>query len=220
MTNASQAVYVRFLFIGEGTFDESLVTHLRRCCILAGADEAEGVTIPFSMLGNSIGRTVIEKLKFAMEYEPNVNLVFVHRDADSVDSRPRYEEIREAIRIVGNAPVHVAVVPVQETEAWLLLDEAEIRRIAENPKGTVPLNIPSAKRVERISNPKEHLITIILDASEQTGRQYRKIKQKVHQKCRLILDGLDPEGPVKAVPSWKRMFSDLRSAIEELSTSS
>ena len=220
MVDARQSVYIRFLFIGEGPFDENLVTHLRRCCVLAGASEAEGVTIPFSMLGNSIGRTVIEKLRFALEYEPNVNLVFVHRDADSIDPGPRYEEIQEAVRTVMDAPLHVAVVPVQETEAWLLLDEVEIRRVAENPKGTVPLDIPSAKRVERISNPKEHLITVILNASEQTGRQYRKIRRKIPQKCRLILDGLDPEGPVKAVPSWKLMFSDLRSAIEKLSASS
>lgn len=220
MTVAHQTPYVRFLFIGEGPFDENLVTHLRRCCVLAGANEAEGVTIPFSMLGNHIGHTVIEKLRFALEYEPNVNLVFIHRDADSVDPKPRYKEIQEAIGKVGDAPLHVAVIPVRETEAWLLLDEAEIRRVAENPKGTATLDIPSAKRVESISDPKEHLVAVILEASEQTGRQYRKIKRKINQKCQLILDGLDPEGPVNDVPSWKRMFSDLSSAIEELNTSS
>ena len=220
MTDTNQAVYIRFLFIGEGAFDENLVTHLRRCCVLAGANEAEGVTVPFSMLGDHIGRTVIEKLKFALEYEPNVNLVFVHRDADSADPEPRYREIREAVQKIDNAPLHVAVVPVQETEAWLLLDEVQIRRIAENPKGTIPLDIPSPKRIERISDPKEHLFAVILDASEETGRQYRKIKRKIPQRCQLILDGLDPEGPVNTVPSWRRMFSDIKSAIEELTTSS
>lgn len=220
MTDARQAVYIRFLFIGEGTFDENLVTHLRRCCVLAGANEAEGITIPFSMLGNRVGHTVIEKLMFALEYEPNVNLVFIHRDADSLDPEPRYKEIEEAVGNVGDAPLHVAVIPVQETEAWLLLDEAEIRQVAENPKGTTTLDIPSAKRVERLSAPKEHLIAVILEASEQTGRQYRKVKRKINQKCQLMLDGLDPEGPVNDVPSWKRMFADLRSAIEELNISS
>lgn len=216
MMAAHQAVYIRFLFIGEGTFDENLVTHLRRCCVLAGANEAEGVTIPFSMLGHRVDHTVTEKLEFALEYEPNVNLVFVHRDADSVDPAPRYKEIQEAIGKVGDSPLHVAVIPVQETEAWLLLDEAEIRRVAENPKGTTTLDIPPAKRVERISDPKGNLVAVILEASEQTGRQYRKIKRKISKKCQLLLDGLDPEGPVTAVPSWMRMFSDLKSAIKEL----
>ncbi len=209
-------MYIRFLFIGEGSFDEHLVTHLRRCCILAGADEAEGVTIPSSKLGTQIGRTVAEKLAFALGLEPNVNLLFVHRDADSTDPEPRYEEIREAILTVGDTPRYVAVVPVQETEAWLLLDELEIRRVAENPSGTVKLDIPPARQVDGISNPKEHLHTVILKASEQTGRRYSKIRRKVHQKCQLIVDGLDPEGPVCEVPSWRRMFSDLKAAIEEI----
>jgi len=213
---AKQAVYIRFLFTGEGSFDDHLITHLRRCCVLAGADEAEGVTIPFSRLGDRIDHTVAEKLNFALVHEPNVNLVFVHRDADSVDPEPRYDEIREAIQKVTNTPAYVAVVPVQETEAWLLLDESEIRRVAEDPNGTVALDIPSARQAERISSPKEHLNAVILKASEQTGRRYRKIKQKVHQKCLLILDALDPEGPVCEVPSWKRMFSDLEAAVEEM----
>jgi len=149
MTITNLALHIRFLFVGEGPFDVNLVTHLRRCCILAGADEAEDVTIPISRLGDRIGRTVPEKLTFALALEPNVNLVFVHRDADSEDPKPRYDEIREAIQVVTKELTHVAVVPVQETEAWLLLDEAEIRRVAENPSGTISLDIPSARRVER-----------------------------------------------------------------------
>lgn len=216
MTDADQAVYIRFLFIGEGTFDEHLVTHLRRCCILAGADVAEDVTIPFSLLGDRIGRTVAEKLKFALNLEPNVNLVSVHRDADSRDPEPRYEEIREAIQSVENTLPYVAVIPIQETEAWLLLDEYEIRRVADNPRGTVTFDVPSVKEVENISSPKEHLNSVILRASEQTGRRYRKIKQNLHQRCVLILAGLDPNGPVCEVSSWQRMFSDLKAAVEEI----
>lgn len=163
-------VQIRFLFIGEGSFDEFLVPHLRRCCILAGADEAEGITIPFSRLGNHIGHKISEKLEFALEYEPNVNLLFIHRDADSEDFEPRYEEIRTAVSEVADLPNYVPVIPVQETEAWLLLDEQAIRNVAENPKGVVQLDIPNASQVENISSPKEYLYAAILQASGQTGR--------------------------------------------------
>jgi len=216
--DTNQGVFVRFLFIGEGPYDDYLAAHLRRCCILAGADEAEAVSIPISKLGTRAGRTAVEKVEFALGLEPNVNLLFIHRDADSIDPEPRYEEIRKAIQTVDDTPAHVAIVPVQETEAWLLLDEQEIRRVAENPKGTIALDIPSASQVEKISSPKEHLRAIILEASEQTGRRYRKTKQKINQKCRSILDGLDPGGPVCEVPSWKRMFSDLQNAIKKVPT--
>lgn len=216
MTDTDQAIYIRFLLIGEGPFDERLATHLRRCCILAGADEAEDVTVPFSRLGERIGRTVAEKLKVALGLEPNVNLIFVHRDADSRNPEPRHDEIRDAIQTLAIAQPYVAVVPVQETEAWLLLDEFEIRRVAENPRGTIALDIPSTSQVERISSPKEHLNRVILQASEQTGRRYRKMKSRIHQKCILVLEALDPEGPVREVPSWQRMFSDLEAIIEEI----
>lgn len=208
------------MFVGEGPFDEHLVPHLRRCCVLAGADEAEDVTIPLSKLGSRSGRTVAEKLSFALELEPNVNMVFLHRDADSADSQPRYEEIHEAVQTVTPELVYVAVVPVQETEAWLLLDEPEIRRVAGNPKGTVALDVPSARQVENISSPKEHLHALILQASEQTGRQYRKVKQQLNQKCLLVIDGLDPTGPVCDVPSWQRMFSDLTVAVDKVAAAS
>lgn len=218
MTELTQIARIRFLFIGEGNFDDHLVTHLRQCCILAGASEAEGITIPFSRLSSDIGRTVAEKVAFALRLEPNVNLLFLHRDADSTEPNPRYKEIHEAICSVEDAPEYVAVIPVQETEAWLLLDEPEIRRVADNPRGTIELDIPSAQRVENISNPKEHLHEVILRASEHTGRRYKKTKQKVPQKCQLILDELDPKGPVCEIPSWKQMFSDLESALERIKT--
>jgi hypothetical protein len=220
MSAVDQAVRIRFLFIGEGPFDDHLVTHLRRCCILAGADEAEDVTIPTSRLGERIGRTVATKLKFALAIEPNIDVIFIHRDADSTDPEPRYSEISKAVGSMDITLRYVAIVPVQETEAWLLLDESEIRRVAENPTSTITLDIPSPRQVESISSPKECLAAVILKASEQTGRRYRRIKQRIHSKCTLMLDALDPEGPVCEVPSWQRMFSDLKDVVEDIAVTS
>ncbi|SMC06822.1 protein of unknown function [Rubrobacter radiotolerans DSM 5868] len=207
------------MFIGEGPFDERLVPHLRRCCVLAGADEADGITVPFTKLEGRIGHSIPEKLAAALKYESDVNLLIVHRDSDSRDPEPRYEEIHRAVSEVSHSLKYVPVVPIQETEAWLLLDEQAIRNIADNPRGTIQLNLPAANRVEDIPSPKEFLHRTILKASEQTGRRYRRIEQKISQKCGLMLDALDPEGPVKDVPSWRRMFVDLKSAISTLSTS-
>lgn len=218
MPATGQSVFIRFLFIGEGPFDEHLVPHLRRCCVFAGAAEAEGVTIPWSRIGDRIGRSVAAKVEFGLGSEPSVNLLFIHRDADSQDPEPRHEEIREAVETASSTVPYVAVVPVQETEAWLLLDESEIRLVAENPRGTVTLGIPARGRVESVANPKELLNTAILDASELSGRRYRRMKGKMAQKCAQMLDALDPEGPVCNVPSWSRMYSDLKAAIDAMTS--
>lgn len=207
---------VRFLFIGEGTTDDELVVHLERCCVLAGADEAGGVAPDFSRLPHPTGRTVAAKLRSALQLEPNVDVVFVHRDADSRDPAPRHDEIYQAVQEVSDSLRYVAVVPVQETEAWLLLDESEVRSVAENPRGRVPLSLPTPSTVENVADPKAQLKETILIASEQTGRRRDRISKMYAQKRKLLIRRLDPAGPVRGAPSWARMFSDLEYLISKM----
>lgn len=207
---------VRFLFVGEGSSDNELTNHLERCCILAGADEASGVAPDLSRLPQHVGHTVTAKLKVALRLEPTVDFVFLHRDADSQDSEPRYHEIHHAVAEVSPTLRYVAVVPVQETEAWLMLDEDEIRMVAENPSGSVLLSIPTPKAIEGIANPKERFADTILQASEQTGRRRDRVRRKLPQKRSLLIRRLDPEGLVSGAPSWMRMFSDLETLIDQV----
>lgn len=207
---------VRFLFIGEGSSDNALTDHLERCCILAGADEASSVAPDLSRLPEPVGHTVTAKLRAALRLEPTVDFVFLHRDADSRDPEPRHEEVYRAVQEVAATLSYVAIVPVQETEAWLLLDESEIRMVAENPGGNIALSIPAPTAIERIADPKSHLTEMILNASEQTGRRRNRIKRRFPQKRALLIRRLDPEGRVREVPAWTRMFLDLRSLINGL----
>lgn len=80
------------------------------------------------------------KLSTALLLEPSANLVFAHRDADATDEAPRVDEIKTAAE--GPAVHTVPVVPVRETEAWLLLDEGAIRHVVENPSSSVELSLP------------------------------------------------------------------------------
>lgn len=207
---------VRFLFVGEGSSDNALTDHLERCCILAGADEASSVAPDLSRLPKHIGHTVTAKLRAALQLEPAVDFVFLHRDADSRDPEPRHDEIYRAVQEVAATPSYVAIVPVQETEAWLLLDESEIRMVAENPSGSFALSTPAPKATERIADSKSHLTEMILNASGETGRRRDRIKKRFPQKRALLIRRLDPEGRVREVPAWRRMFSDLSSLIDAL----
>ncbi len=172
-----------------------------------------GVAPDFRRLPKQIGNRVSEKLRVALQLEPTVDFAFLHRDADSPNPQPRHDEIREAVQEVAAELQYVAVVPVQETEAWLLLDESKIRRIAENPNGRNSLEIPCPSIVEGIANPKEKLEEIILEASERSGRRRDKIKNGLQQKKQQLIEGLDPEGPVREVPSWSNMFSDIQRLV-------
>lgn len=209
---------VRFLFLGEGSSDSALVSHLERCLILAGAREAGGEAPDLGRLRDPPGHRVADKLRAALEQlNPVFDAVFIHRDADSPDPAPRYEEIREAVADVAPDVRYVTVVPVQELEAWLLLDEREIRRVAENPAGLMPLDLPAPVAVEGVARPKERLEAAIVLASELTGRRLDKLRARLAEKKTLLIRRLDPTGPVSQVPAWRQLQNDLRALVTELS---
>lgn len=205
--------HVYFVFVGEGSTDDALVPHLEKLCILCGAEEANGIAIDWMRISERPSKKVKPKVRAALELEPGANLIFIHRDADGPDPEVRYQEIGKALDELKTEVPGVAVVPVQETEAWLLLDEAEIRRVAENPKGRVSLDLPPPAKVEEVASPKERLEEVLLKASELTGKRRKKFGKTFPRRRRLLLERLEPEGAVARVKAWQRLRADLEEAI-------
>lgn len=206
---------INFILVAEGASDYALVAHLEALCSYCGATEVTGIAFEVERLPASVGRSVVEKLAAAQRAEPSANLFFVHRDADNRDSSSRHQEVREAVEACQLTVDWVAVVPVQETEAWLLLDEAEIRRVARKPKGNVRLDLPKPHQIESIANPKERLQAILIDASEASGRRLDKIKHDFPNQRKLLIRRLSIDGPLTSVPSWIQMRDDLQRIIGE-----
>ena len=204
------------LFIGEGTSDESVVPHIKGLCRLCGAEDPTEIIPDTRRFSKKVGHSVLEKVKAALELAPKANLLFIHRDADGRDPTPRYEEIAEAIESLGVSIPYVAVVPIQETEAWLLVDEEAIREVAGKPKGRMALNLPTPKQVENIANPKERLKDVLAIACGLKGRKLRKFKKDFPKHRRELLEQLDHEGPLSEVPAFKRLLNDISDAIEKL----
>lgn len=206
---------VRFAFIGEGTSDNGLVPLLRDLCVLSGADATE-IQLDWNKLEGKVGRSVSQKAQAALEQVQNLDLLFIHRDADERESQGRYEEIAQAIESLGILIDYVAVVPVQETEAWLLLDQNAIREVAGKPKGRVRLSLPSPQQVENISNPKERLKELLAKASELKGRRLKRFQKSFPLHRWELLQLLDYEGPLSQVPAFKRLVNDISQAMEKL----
>lgn len=206
---------VYFVLVAEGSSDRSMVRHIETLCIDAGAEEVSGIAPDFSRLAG-VGRSLPDKLHAAIELEPSANLILVHRDADSRDHRPRRDEIRDAVQTVDLERPSVAVVPVQETEAWLLLDESAIRRVAANPNGHVALNLPMPPAVERLARPKEVLQRALIAASELSGRRLDRFKNQFGAQRRMLLEFLPIGGPLEQVDSWTRLRADIRAVIDQI----
>jgi len=147
---------------------------------------------------------------FASETE--YDLIFVHRDADAAGHEARTREIAEASANVEMNLSRVPIVPVRTTEAWILLDETAIRRVAGNPRGKQPLDLPKPSNVEHLADPKEALVTALAAASGCSGNRLGKFRKRFGQHRQILLEQLPVGGALDHVPAWAR----LREAVSAL----
>ncbi len=204
---------IHFVFIGEGSSDDRLISHLENLCIDAGVDEVTGVAIDFARLPEPSRKTLEAKLRLAIQLEPDANLFFIHRDADSRESESRHREIAKAIELSNLNRPWIAVVPVQEIEAWLLLDEKSIRKVVGKPNGRKELSLPLPNKVENLAQPKEFLQEALITAAEVSGRRLANIRKDFLLHRNLVIERLSTDGSITQVPSWKRLQNDLKKAL-------
>ncbi|WP_460504647.1 hypothetical protein [Hydrogenophaga soli] len=117
------------------------------------------------------GHDLLDRALQAIKLFP-CDVLFVHRDAEKLPFEDRVKEIEVAL--TPSRVNYVPVVPVRMTEAWLLSNEAAIRQAAGNPMGNMALNLPPAKKWEKLADPKNTLFEALRTASGLTGRRLRQ----------------------------------------------
>jgi len=197
---------VGLALLREGSSDDLLIPHLADLVVRAGADEAIGTPRDY-------GGSVAAKLRALASEKSRLDLIFVHRDADDHDDSERRREIAAAQAGERLGAAVVPVVPVQELEAWLLVDHSEIRNVVGRPHSVVPLDLPALRLIEDTRNPKEVLAEALVVASETAGRRREKEKKRFYQRRRALLERLDIDGPVRHLSSWSKLESDINAAV-------
>ncbi len=143
------------------------------------------------------------------------DLLFVHRDAETMPLEDRLTEVANAFEQAGQVkelPPSIGVVPVRMTEAWLLFDTDAIREAAENPNGIVHLNLPRLNRVEGIPDPKDKLHTLILQATELGSR--RKKGFRVRRSVQRIPEYIEDFSPLRELTAFSRLEDELKRTVE------
>lgn len=200
------------LFVAEGSsdmpiadiverlfFDRGLVVRLRRP--------------DFSLLGR-VPKDVTSRLKAGEQLSDGpLDLVVVHRDADNAGWQARSDEITYAATSLSERPCVIPVIPVRMTEAWLLLNEDDIRFVAGNPRGRSALRLPATNEVERCADPKQLLASVLLEAADVSGRRRERLSKRFNQNRRQLLERLDHNGMVSRLPSWQRLVADIDTAV-------
>ena len=203
---------MRFLLACEGQSDAGLIPHIERL-IVEHSDE--GTVEGESWFHHS---PLEKKVRTGMHAAGNiVDVLFVHRDANSAGADARFQEIARAVEVAGVAVPWVSVVPVRMTEAWLLLDEAAIRKAVGRPNGRAPLDLPTPREAERRADPKQILADAFLAASEATGRREKRIRRDFSSLRRRLLTDLPIDGPVTQLASWTRFRDDTLATLTSAS---
>lgn len=198
---------MKVLLVCEGSSDVALLSHIQKLIAQHTYIEPDGASW-------HQGRRLADKIRDGMQRIGAFDLLFVHRDANSAGAAARYREIAAAVQDVGYAGPWVGIVPVRMTEAWLLLDEAAIRRAAGNPLGVNPIDRLLPGRLEHIYDPKAALETALLQARANQGRRRRKDRQEFPRLRRQLLQNLPPGGLLERVPSWTRFRDDTIAAVQ------
>jgi hypothetical protein len=155
-------------------------------------------------------RTLVEKLRLAITLY-TCDVLFVHRDAESQPAQSRYAEINAAMREVAGMTAaripHVCIVPVRMTEAWLLFNEAAIRKAAGNPNGHAEILLPPLTGAEDIPDPKKTLFSLLEKASGLRGRQKKTFQPAKHR--HLIVEYINDFSPLLALSAFQKLRDDI-----------
>lgn len=199
---------LRFTLLGDGASDRLLLHPIRWALRSMHVAVETGRWADLSR-ARPKPRSLRERVRLALDLYP-AEMLFLHRDAEGIAWEARAAEARAAADHAGH---FVAVIPVRMTEAWLLHDEAAIRRASGNPNGTVPLSLPLPARVEGDPDPKATLLAALLDASELQGRRRQKKRATFGEMRARTAELIADFGPLRAAPAFDRFLCDLEASL-------
>ena len=182
---------LRYTLLADGSSDRALLPILtwllRQSC---GAIPIEAEFADLRRLPHP-PKKLSERIHWSVELYP-CDLLFVHRDAESAPIEKREAEIRKAIEesSMEDSVRVVCVVPVRMQEAWLLIDEAALRRAAGNPNGTQGLAMPEVQELEELADPKQLIRELLRQASGLRGRRLKRFnwRSSAHRVGEMIDD--------------------------------
>lgn len=165
--------YLTSALISEGPTDDRfmprlLTRMLTDTCVSEFDDPVEVADVSIVRKKNSPS-SVAEIVSLVNENSGAFSIVFVHRDQGARDSRRVEQEWLEPLREQwGNRDeLLVTVVPIRETEAWMLADGDALRKALGVRWSDREMGVPTRRaQVEGIADPKRRLEVL----GERLGR--------------------------------------------------
>jgi hypothetical protein len=204
---------LRFTLLSDGSSDKALIPILRwvlQAQNVNGAIQSEWADLRRL---RDPPTALADKVLSSIELYP-CDLLFIHRDAERDNRESRINEIGAALarvrRAVEQVPV-VCVVPIRMHEAWLLFDEAAIRRAAGNPNGTDAIDLPRIRKVEGLPDPKAVLHELLYRASGLHGRRLKSFRVSKH--AADVSSFINDFSPLRSLSAFRSLETDVRTVV-------
>jgi hypothetical protein len=208
--------FLRFTLVGEGSSDANLLPILKWAVREQGVEVAQGVFAPVDLLPKrdlppKKITPLAEKIMAGLDlYE--CDLLFIHRDADRTDPLSKRAEIELAVNEVKKLQAirvpSVPVIPIRETEAWLLIEEKAIRMAANNPNGKNDLKLPTLKRIEKCADPKKELQRVLRTATEWSPQRLKRFDTEAAMA--RVVDHISDFALLRKLCAFQDLESDLK----------
>ena len=153
------------------------------------------------------------RISAALELFP-CDVLFVHRDAESMDASHRQQEIEASWPKSQQTAVLICVVPIRMTEAWLIANENPIRSAVGNPNGSTSLDLPAAKDIESLPDPKAVLFAALTAASGLNASRKRRFKP--HQFRHRVSELTDDLVPLRKLSSFRHLEAQMQEFLRGL----
>jgi hypothetical protein len=206
---------IHYTLVSDGTSDRALIPIINWIIRQKGyIGNLEGTCVDYRLYrAHGTGNSLADRILYAVKFFP-CDLLFVHRDSESMSDSSRRQEISEALDIafILNPVIpNVPVIPIRMTEAWLLLREDAIRYAAGNLNGRTPIFLPDISTVDQMPHPKEYLHEQIVNASELNSRRRRHFvpERTVHR----VSEYIDDFSRLRALVSFTTLELDIENVL-------
>ncbi len=119
-----------------------------------------------------------QKILAAATEARGYHLLIIHADADGpMATQARENQFDPGLELVKQANNDACqdllpIIPIQEIEAWLLVDKEALLKELETNKSASELGIPPIRQIESIAQPKERLESIIRLVNQSRSRRH------------------------------------------------
>ena len=143
-------------------------------------------------------------------------LLILHADTDGRDSaQAKDEKVKPALDRIADLkldspPVVVPLLPVQETEAWMLADRDVLREVLGTQLSDQELNLYGDP--ERYADPKGKLNEALRVVKEGKGPHLRVDISSLYNRLGQVI----PLESLNRLPSYQRFRADLVEALQQI----